>query len=190
MKTQAAFLQQPDAPLVLGEVSLTPPGRGEVLVEIVAAGLCHSDLSIMNGTLPHPLPVVLGHEASGVVREVGPGVARQQRLYYAFFDTAINRYLVTEGGLDIVKSSIITYAVETQCRFISPVTFPDALEIGLRVGHLGSSSVRYELAISKEGEPHAAAAGYFVHVFVERAVGRPTDIPAGVREAPEKLQAG
>ena len=75
MKTQAAILQQPDAPLVLDEVSLTPPGRGEVLVEMVAAGLCHSDLSIMNGTLPHPLPVVLGHEASGVVREVGPGVS-------------------------------------------------------------------------------------------------------------------
>ena len=109
-------------------------------------------------------------------------------LYYAFFDTAINRYLVTEGGLDIVKSPVIAYAVETQCRFMSPVAFPAALEVGLRVGHLGSSSVRYELAIFTEGEPHAAAAGYFVHVFVERAVGRPTAIPAGVREALERLQ--
>ena len=109
-------------------------------------------------------------------------------LYYSFFDTAINRYLVTQGGLDIVKSPVIAYAVETQCRFISPVAFPDSLEIGLRVGHLGRSSVRYELAIFKEGEPHAAAAGYFVHVFVERTVGRPTDIPAGVREALERLR--
>ena len=109
-------------------------------------------------------------------------------LYYAFFDTAINRYLVTQGGLDIIKSPVIAYAVETQCRFIGPVAFPDSLEIGLRVGHLGRSSVRYELAIFREDEPHAAAAGYFVHVFVERAVGRPTDIPAGVREALERLQ--
>ena len=109
-------------------------------------------------------------------------------LYYSFFDTAINRYLVTQGGLDIVKSPVIAYAVETQCRFISPVAFPDRLEIGLRVGHLGRSSVRYELAIFKEDEPYAAAAGHFVHVFVERAVGRPTDIPAGVREALERLR--
>ncbi len=109
-------------------------------------------------------------------------------LYYSFFDTAINRYLVAQGGLDIVKSPVIAYAVETQCRFISPVAFPDSLEIGLRVGHLGRSSVRYELAIFKKDEPHAAAAGYFVHVFVERAVGRPTAIPAGVREALERLR--
>ena len=74
MKTTAAVLYQTDAPLVIGEVSLEPPGNGEVLVELAAAGLCHSDLSVMNGTLPHPLPAVLGHEASGVVREVGPGV--------------------------------------------------------------------------------------------------------------------
>ena len=74
MKTKAAILHQTDAPLVIDEVSLTPPGRGEVLVELAAAGLCHSDLSIINGSLPHPLPVVLGHEASGVVLETGPDV--------------------------------------------------------------------------------------------------------------------
>ena len=109
-------------------------------------------------------------------------------LYYSFFDTAVNRYLVSEGGLDIVGSPVIAYAVETQCRFMRPVAFPETIEVGLRVGKLGNSSVRYELAIFKKGEPHAAAAGYFVHVFVERAAGRPTAIPPGVRAALEKLQ--
>ena len=111
-------------------------------------------------------------------------------LYYSFFDTAVNRYLVGEGGLDIVRSPVIAYAVETQCRFMRPVAFPETVEVGLRVGKLGNSSVRYELAVFKEGEPHAAAAGYFVHVFVERAAGRPTSIPPGVRAALEKLQRG
>ena len=109
-------------------------------------------------------------------------------LYYSFFDTAVNRYLVSEGGLDIVRSPVIAYAVETQCRFLRPVAFPETLEVGLRVGKLGNSSVRYELAVFKEGEPHAAAAGYFVHVFVERAAGRPTSIPPEVRAALAKLQ--
>ena len=109
-------------------------------------------------------------------------------LYYSFFDTAVNRYLVSEGGLDIVGSPVIAYAVETQCRFMRPVAFPETLEVGLRVGKLGNSSVRYELAVFKEGEPHAAAAGYFVHVFIERAAGRPTSIPPEVRAALAKLQ--
>ena len=69
-----------------------------------------------------------------------------------------------------------------------PVAFPDGLEVGLRVGTLGRSSVRYELAIFKEGEPYAAAAGYFVHVFVERATQQSAPIPPGVRAALEKLQ--
>ncbi len=109
-------------------------------------------------------------------------------LYYSFFDTAINRYLVSEGGLDIIKSPVIAFAVETQCQFMRPVAFPDGLEVGLRVGTLGRSSVRYELAIFKEGEPYAAAAGYFVHVFVERATQQSAPIPPEVRAALEKLQ--
>ncbi len=83
MRTRAAVLYAMDAPepyaehrpLVVDEVTLAPPGAGEVLVEVAAAGLCHSDLSVISGARPRPLPMVLGHEASGVVREVGPGVA-------------------------------------------------------------------------------------------------------------------
>lgn len=82
MKTKAAVLYETGAPqpfagslpLVVDEINLDGPGPGEVLVEIVGAGLCHSDLSVVDGSRPRPLPMILGHEASGVVREVGPGV--------------------------------------------------------------------------------------------------------------------
>src|SRR4030095_10730419 len=67
-------------------------------------------------------------------------------LYYAFFDTAINDYLINEGGLDIVAGSSMAFAVESQCQYLSPLAFPEPLDVGLRVGKLGNSSVRYELA--------------------------------------------
>jgi alcohol dehydrogenase len=84
MRTQAAILYAmgaappyaASAPLVIDEASLEPPGPGEALVEIAAAGLCHSDLSVVDGSRPRVLPMVLGHEASGIVREVGPGPAQ------------------------------------------------------------------------------------------------------------------
>src|SRR5688572_10098323 len=81
-------------------------------------------------------------------------------LYYAFFDTAINQHLIAEGGLDINHGSVIAFAVESQCQYFQPVAFPDVMEVGLRVGKLGNSSVPYELAIFKRGETFAAAAGY------------------------------
>jgi acyl-CoA thioester hydrolase len=108
-------------------------------------------------------------------------------LYYAFFDTAINQYLIAVGGLDIASDPVIGFAAETHCRFLRPVAFPQVLEVGLRVGRLGSSSVRYELAIFTEGEVHAAAVGYFVHVFVDRSSGRPVPVPAPLRAALERL---
>ena len=108
-------------------------------------------------------------------------------LYYAFFDTAINEYLIAEGGLDIREGDAIGFAVETHCRFLRSLAFPDVLEVGLRVGNLGRSSVRYELAIFTRGEELAAAEGYFVHVFVGRATKRPVPIPPRLREALERL---
>jgi alcohol dehydrogenase len=82
MRTRAAVLYEREKPepyaeslpLLIQEVEVEAPGDGEVLVEIVGAGLCHSDLSTLNGALPRPLPMILGHEASGIVREVGAGV--------------------------------------------------------------------------------------------------------------------
>jgi acyl-CoA thioester hydrolase len=108
-------------------------------------------------------------------------------LYYGFFDTSINNYLIDAGGLDIANGPVIAFTVESQCRYFSPLSYPTELEIGLRVGKLGNSSIRYELAIFKRTEDVAAAAGYFVHVFVDRSTQKPVAIPAGIRVALEKL---
>ena len=108
-------------------------------------------------------------------------------LYYGFFDTAINQYMIAEGGLDIHTGAVIAFTVESQCQYLQPIAFPDVIEVGLRVGKLGNSSVRYELAIFKQGEGLAAAAGYFVHVFVSRETQRPVPMPETIRAALERL---
>ena len=108
-------------------------------------------------------------------------------VYYAFFDTVINRYLIEKGGLDIHEGAIIGLAVETSCTFAGSVKFPDALVAGLRVVHLGTSSVRYEVGIFVEGDDVARAHGKFTHVFVDRATRRPTPIEGRLREALTKL---
>src|SRR5688572_7008573 len=108
-------------------------------------------------------------------------------LYYAFFDTAINQYLISEGGLDINAGQVIAFAAESQCQYLRPLAFPDVIEVGLRVGKLGNSSVRYELAIFKQGESAPAAAGYFVHVFVDRETRRPVPMPERIRAALERI---
>ena len=110
-------------------------------------------------------------------------------LYYGFFDTAINQYLIAEGGLDILAGEVIAFTLESQCQYLAPLAFPEFLEVGLRVGKLGNSSVRYELAIFKQGDEFAAAAGYFVHVFVARDTQRPVAMPARIRAALELLTA-
>jgi acyl-CoA thioester hydrolase len=110
-------------------------------------------------------------------------------LYYAFFDTAINQYLIAEGGLDITAGKVIAFAAESQCQYIQALAFPDVIDVGLRVGKLGNSSVRYELAIFKQGETFAAAAGYFVHVFVDRETRRPVPMPERISAALAQLNA-
>ncbi len=109
--------------------------------------------------------------------------------YYSYFDTAANRYLIEEGGLDISDGSIVGYVVSSGCEYHSPVTYPEQLEAGLRVDKLGNSSVQYGIAIFRAGEPLAAAHGYFVHVFVERAANRSVPIPEALRTALERLQS-
>lgn len=108
-------------------------------------------------------------------------------LYYGFFDTAINDYLIASGRLDINSGPVIAFAVESQCQYLRPLSFPGIIDVGLRVGKLGNSSVRYELAVFKQGETLAAAAGYFVHVFVDRVTQRPVPMPASIRAALERL---
>lgn len=108
-------------------------------------------------------------------------------LYYSYFDTVINRYLIDSGGLDIHTGSIIGIAVETGCRFHRSFSYPEDVDAGLRVGHLGTSSVRYEVGLFALGEDEARADGHFVHVFVDRATMRPTPMPERLRTALTRL---
>lgn len=108
-------------------------------------------------------------------------------LYYAFFDTVINQYLIAVGGLEIHTGEIIGLAVETQCQFFQPIAFPEVVDAGLRIGKLGNSSVRYEVGLFRQGDTEIAAYGYFVHVFVDRQNRRPTPIPSSIRQSLERL---
>jgi acyl-CoA thioester hydrolase len=107
--------------------------------------------------------------------------------YYEYFDTVINKYLIEEGGLDIHAGAVVGYAVETLCRFHRQLAFPDLVEAGLRVAHLGRSSVRYEIGLYRGGDALPAATGHFVHVFVDRAENKSVAIPAPIRAALERL---
>ncbi len=108
-------------------------------------------------------------------------------VYYSYFDTIINRYLIDPGGLDIHAGAIIGLAVETGCRFHRSFTYPEEVEGGLRVAHLGTSSVRYEIGLFGVGEEDARADGHFVHVFVDRETNRPVPIPDRMRAALARL---
>ena len=103
--------------------------------------------------------------------------------YYSYFDTVVNRYLIGPGGIDIHAGSVIGFVVETMCRFYRPFAYPEDIEAGLRVTKLGSSSVRYELALFGAGEEVARADGHLVHVFVERSTQCPTTMPDQLRRA-------
>ena len=107
--------------------------------------------------------------------------------YYAFFDTIINAYLIREGGLDIHRGSAIGLCAESHCSFSAALEFPDDVEAGLRVGHLGTSSVKYEIGLFGSDGEGPAATGWFVHVFVDRESRRPVPIPSAIRGALEKL---
>ncbi len=109
-------------------------------------------------------------------------------IYYAYFDSVINRYLIEEGGLDIAAGSVIGLAVETGCLFHGSFSFPETIEAGVAVAHLGNSSVRYEVGLFRRGEEAARAEGHFVHVFVDRATQRPASMPQKIRAALERLK--
>jgi acyl-CoA thioester hydrolase len=98
-------------------------------------------------------------------------------VFYAFFDTAVNRRLARAGLLDITGGATIGLVVETGCRYHASAAFPEALEAGLRVARIGTSSVRYELAIFRAGEDAAIADGFFIHVYVDRETRRPKPLP-------------
>jgi acyl-CoA thioester hydrolase len=104
-------------------------------------------------------------------------------IYYSYFDTVINSYLIARGGLDINAAGPIGLCAESSCRFREPLRFPDSIEAGLLVDRLGRSSVRYVIGLFGEGKAEAAAQGWFVHVFVDREKRRPTPIEGRMRQA-------
>jgi acyl-CoA thioester hydrolase len=107
--------------------------------------------------------------------------------YYSFFDTVINAWLIREGGLDIHEGQVIGLCAESHCTFLAAVGFPDDVQAGLRVGHLGTTSVRYEIGLfDTAGAP--VASGWFVHVFVDRATRRPAAMPEQLRGSLERLK--
>lgn len=109
--------------------------------------------------------------------------------YYSYCDSVVNRYLIEQGGLDIHKGSVIGLIVESHCKFLSPLVYPHPIRAGLRVGKLGNSSVRYELALWDHTGKLCAQA-YMVHVFVDRESNRPTAMPAKLRAALAALNVG
>jgi acyl-CoA thioester hydrolase len=109
-------------------------------------------------------------------------------VYYSLFDSAVNRYLIEAGVLDIRAGGVIGLVVETHCNYFAPLAFPQPIEAGLRVARIGTSSVRYEIGIFAEGAPLSAASGHFVHVYVDRASRRPTPLPSNFVLALKALQ--
>ncbi|WP_343732079.1 thioesterase family protein [Duganella sp.] len=102
-------------------------------------------------------------------------------VYYSYFDTAVNQFLIEAGVLDIHQGEVVGFVVDSGCSYFSPIAFPDAVHAGIRVAKLGNSSVRYEIALYRNNDPLPAAAGHFVHVYVERATNRAVPIPDTVR---------
>ncbi|MCX4165905.1 MULTISPECIES: thioesterase family protein [Paraburkholderia] len=104
-------------------------------------------------------------------------------VYYSYFDTVVNEYLIRAGVLDVEHGETIGLVVETQCNYFAPLVFPEPVEAGLRVARLGGSSVRYEVGLFRAGEAQPAAQGHFVHVYVDRATRKPVTLPDALRAA-------
>ena len=108
-------------------------------------------------------------------------------VYYSWFDTAVNSYLIEQGALDIYHGETIGLVIETQCNYFAPLAYPQVVQAGIRVAKLGQSSVRYEIGLFAQGEPLCAAAGHFVHVYVDKSTRRPRTLPEVLRKALEPL---
>ena len=109
-------------------------------------------------------------------------------VYYSWFDTAVNRYLIESGALDIHEGSVIGLVVETQCHYYAPLAFPQEVDAGIRVAHCGRSSVRYEVGLFGAGQDTCAARGHFIHVYVDRETRRPTAaLPPALVQALDRI---
>ena len=109
-------------------------------------------------------------------------------VYYSWFDTAVNGYLIESQALDIHAGEVIGLVVETQCHYFAPLAFPQTVEAGIRVAHRGRSSVRYEVGLFGAGQELCAARGHFVHVYVDRQTRRPAgELPAALQAALHRI---
>ena len=109
-------------------------------------------------------------------------------VFYQWFDSAVNAWMVEQGMLDIAAGDQIALVVETRCTYAAPVTFPQPVEVGLAIAALGRSSIRYRIGVFATGEDAASAEGEFVHVVVDRATRRPMEIPEAWRERLEAIR--
>jgi acyl-CoA thioester hydrolase len=109
-------------------------------------------------------------------------------VYYSWFDTVVNAHLIENGALDIQRGAVIGLVVETHCNYFSSLEFPQTVDAGLRVAHVGRSSVRYEVGLFAQDQPLTAAKGHFVHVYVDRMTRQPTALPAELKSVLEALK--
>ncbi|MEE9102634.1 MULTISPECIES: thioesterase family protein [Pseudomonas] len=109
-------------------------------------------------------------------------------VYYSYFDTVVNSYLIRHGVLDYLAGDTIGLVIETQCNYFASLSFPDTVNAALRVASIGNSSVRYEIGLFRNDERTCAAKGHFVHVYVDRETRRPVPLPAALRQVLEGLQ--
>ena len=109
-------------------------------------------------------------------------------VHYSLFDTAVNRYLIQAGALDIHAGAVIGLVVETRCHYFESIALPQTVHAGLRVAHRGRTSVQYELGLFADDAPTTAAVGRFVHVYVDRATRRPVPLPEPLLAALAPLQ--
>ena len=129
------------------------------------------------GDYPHELAIStrwMDNDAYGHVNNA---------VHYTYFDTVVNEWLIRQQLLDVEKGAVIGLVVETGCHYLESLTYPESVTAGLRVAHVGNSSVRYEIALFGEGRDMAAAQGHFVHVYVDRATRRPVPLPQSWRRA-------
>ena len=108
-------------------------------------------------------------------------------VYYSFFDTVVNKFLIEQGQLDYSKGKVVGLVVETKCQYFAPIAFPDVVVAGIRVAHIGTSSVRYEIGLFKNDEDNPAAEGRFVHVYVTRSGNKPTPLSTQMRSVLAKI---
>jgi acyl-CoA thioester hydrolase len=104
-------------------------------------------------------------------------------VYYSWFDTVLTRMLIERQVLRRADWPAIGLCIESQCNFHAPVTFPESVDAGLRIGRIGNSSLRYEIGLFKAGEEAPCATGHFVHVFVDAQTRRPVPLIEPVRQA-------